>query len=58
MGLTPSPRDEMTKTKAARPRVGCGTCRQFDGTTWCRRWNFFTTADSPPCRFYRALPKA
>jgi hypothetical protein len=26
----------------------------FDGYTWCRHWNFFTTAESPPCRFYKA----
>jgi len=25
----------------------------FDGTAWCRHWNFHTTAESPPCRFYR-----
>lgn len=43
----------MQKTKVADPKVRCGTCRFFDGTTWCRHWNFFTTADSPPCRFYR-----
>jgi hypothetical protein len=24
----------------------------FDGTAWCRHWNFHTTAESPPCRFY------
>jgi hypothetical protein len=20
---------------------------------WCRHWNFHTTADSPPCKFYK-----
>jgi hypothetical protein len=30
----------------------------FDGTAWCRHWNFHTTAESPPCRFYRAAPVA
>jgi hypothetical protein len=25
----------------------------FDGTAWCRHWNFHTTAESPPCRFYK-----
>jgi len=44
----------MEKTKVADPKVRCGTCRFFDGTTWCRHWNFFTTSDSPPCRFYKA----
>jgi hypothetical protein len=48
-------RDEhhMKKTGAKNPRVTCGTCRMFDGTTWCRHWNFHTTAESPPCRFYK-----
>ena len=42
----------MKKTRAEHPRVTCGTCRKFDGTAWCRHWNFHTTAESPPCRFY------
>jgi hypothetical protein len=48
-------RDEhhMKKTRAENPRVTCGTCRMFDGTAWCRHWNFHTTAESPPCRFYK-----
>jgi hypothetical protein len=29
----------------------------FDGTTWCRHWNFHTTAESPPCRFYKPQTK-
>jgi hypothetical protein len=43
----------MKKTRANNPRVTCGTCRMFDGTTWCRHWNFHTTAESPPCSFYK-----
>jgi hypothetical protein len=43
----------MKKTRVENPRVTCGSCRMFDGTTWCRHWNFHTTAESPPCRFYR-----
>ena len=47
----------MEKTSVANPKVRCGTCRMFDGYTWCRRWNFYTSADSPPCRFYKRAPK-
>ena len=43
----------MKKTRVENPRVACGSCRMFDGTTWCRHWNFHTTAESPQCRFYR-----
>jgi hypothetical protein len=46
----------MRKTSVAKPKVRCGTCRMFDGYTWCRHWNFFTTADAPPCNFYRRRP--
>jgi hypothetical protein len=45
---------EMVKTGVENPKVRCGTCQMFDGYTWCRHWNFFTTAESPPCRFYKA----
>ena len=47
------PEDHMKKTRAESPRVTCGTCRMFDGIAWCRHWNFHTTAESPPCRFYK-----
>jgi hypothetical protein len=30
----------------------------FDGTAWCRHWNFHTTAESPPCRFYKKAATA
>jgi deazaflavin-dependent oxidoreductase (nitroreductase family) len=46
------PEHHMKKTRVEHPRVTCGTCRKFDGTAWCRHWNFHTTAESPPCRFY------
>jgi hypothetical protein len=48
----------MKKTRAERPRVTCGTCRKFDGTAWCRHWNFHTTAESPPCSFYSPNAKS
>jgi hypothetical protein len=47
------PEHHMKKTDVEHPKVTCGTCRMFDGTAWCRHWNFHTTAESPPCRFYR-----
>ena len=42
----------MKKLEKHNPKVTCGTCRKFDGSSFCKHWNFFTTADSPPCRFY------
>jgi len=45
----------MKKRAGSNPRVGCGSCRQFDGLAWCRHWNFHTDAESPICRFYRPL---
>lgn len=42
----------MKKLDVHNPKVTCGSCRKFDGSTWCKHWNFFTTADSPPCHFY------
>ena len=45
----------MKKTRVENPRVTCGTCRMFDGTAWCRHWNFHTTKESPPCRFYKMV---
>jgi len=47
------PEHHMKKTAAEHPRVTCGTCRMFDGLAWCRHWNFHTTAESPPCKFYK-----
>lgn len=47
----------MKKLEKYNPKVTCGTCRKFDGYTWCKHWNFFTTKDSPPCRFYKVAPK-
>ena len=48
----------MKKLEKHNPNVTCGSCRKFDGQTWCKHGRFFTTADSPPCRFYSAKPKA
>ena len=42
----------MKKARVEAPKVTCGSCRRFDGIAWCRHWNFHTTAESPPCRFY------
>ena len=43
----------MRKLRRSSARVTCGSCRQFDGLAWCRRWNFHTTAESPICEQYR-----
>ena len=48
----------MKRLSNPNPRVTCGTCRKFDGLTWCKHWNQNTTADSPPCEFYKVLPRA
>lgn len=50
------PGTHMAKRERSNPRVGCGSCRQFDGLAWCRRWNYATAADSPICDEYRARP--
>jgi len=47
-------RHQMKKRARSNPRVTCASCARFDGTAWCRRWNFHTTADSPICEEYRA----
>ena len=44
----------MQKLPAARPLITCASCRQFDGTAWCRRWNYHTEPGSPICVQYRA----
>src|SRR5207245_10933524 len=46
------PEHHMKKVRVEAPKVTCGSCRKFDGIAWCRHWNFHTTAESPPCRFY------
>jgi len=51
------PEHHMKKTPVEHPRVTCGTCRMFDGLAWCRHWNFHTTTESPPCRFYKQKGK-
>lgn len=45
----------MKKLAASNPRVRCGSCRQFDGLTWCRRWNFHTEPQAPVCGQYRPI---
>lgn len=48
----------MVKRALSNRRVTCGSCRQFDGLTWCRRWNFATAADSPICDEYRPAARS
>jgi hypothetical protein len=49
------PEHHMRKLAASNARVTCGSCRQFDGTAWCRRWNFHTEPSAPVCGQYRPL---
>jgi hypothetical protein len=51
------PEHHMKKLARAGDRVGCGSCRQFDGTAWCRRWNYHTEPASPICDQYRPQGK-
>jgi hypothetical protein len=48
-----NPAHQMRKLPRANPQVACGSCRQFDGAGWCRRWNFHTAPDGLICAFYR-----
>ena len=50
------PEDIMRKRAVGNRAVACGTCRNFDGSAWCRRWNFATDATSPICDQYRSGP--
>jgi hypothetical protein len=50
------PEHLMRKLAASNPRVVCASCRQFDGTSWCRRWNYHTEPAAPVCDQYRPLP--
>lgn len=47
------PGTHMSKRARSNPKVTCGSCRQFDGLAWCRRWNYATGSDSPICDEYR-----
>lgn len=47
------PEHLMHKLPASNPRVTCALCRQFDGTAWCRRWNYHTEPEAPVCDQYR-----
>jgi hypothetical protein len=49
------PEHHMRKLGRSNAAVTCGSCRQFDGLAWCRRWNFHTGAASPICDQYRPL---
>jgi hypothetical protein len=50
------PSQHMRKRARSNAAVTCGSCRNFDGHAWCRRWNFHTDAVSPICDDYRAAP--
>ena len=52
------PEQHMQKLARSNPQVTCASCRQFDGTAWCRRWNYHTAPDAPICDQYRARPAA
>ena len=47
------PEQRMRKLARSNAAVTCGSCRQFDGLAWCRRWNFHTGPASPICDQYR-----
>jgi hypothetical protein len=47
------PEHRMRKLLTSNPRVTCASCRQFDGSAWCRRWNYHTAPDAPICDQYR-----
>ena len=49
--------DHMRKLARAT-RATCATCRQFDGSAWCRRWNYHTEPEAPVCDQYRARERA
>ena len=49
---------QMRKLARSNAAVTCGSCRQFDGLAWCRRWNFHTGAASPICDQYRPAAKS
>jgi hypothetical protein len=50
------PEQLMRKLASSNPRVVCGSCRQFDGSGWCRRWNYHTEPLAPVCDQYRPAP--
>ncbi len=47
------PEHRMKKLATAGARVTCSSCARFDGTAWCRRWNFHTEPGAPICAQYR-----
>ena len=49
------PEHRMRKLARSNKAIACGSCRQFDGLAWCRRWNFHTGAESPICDQYRPV---
>ena len=52
------PEHLMRKRAASNPAVTCASCRQFDGTAWCRRWNYHTEPAAPICDQYRPAGRA
>ena len=51
------PEHHMRKLASSSARVTCGSCRQFDGVAWCRRWNYHTEPQAPVCDQYRPAPQ-
>jgi hypothetical protein len=51
------PEHHMRKLARSSAAITCGSCRQFDGLAWCRRWNFHTGPESPVCDQYRPAPQ-
>jgi hypothetical protein len=52
------PEHQMRKLVRSNAAVTCGSCRQFDGLAWCRRWNFHTGPSSPICDQYRPIKQS
>ena len=52
------PEHHMRKLARSSARVTCASCQRFDGTAWCRRWNYHTAPEAPICEEYRALRPA
>ncbi len=50
------PEQHMRKLARSNERVTCASCRQFDGTAWCRRWNYHTEPEAPICAQSRPRP--
>ncbi|HSR22848.1 MAG TPA: hypothetical protein VLW53_04810 [Candidatus Eisenbacteria bacterium] len=52
------PEHRMRKLPSSNRRITCASCRHFDGTAWCRRWNYHTAPEAPICDQYRPSGQA